>query len=116
MLPMPRDSNTSYFDGAIEVEGGMLGDVRRNKLTCRMGRPNGGICLMLCMRVQQQEQTGAKQQVTTKNNTEKQQVEEGTVGKQNKGAMAKDMGSKPSTSKQGNTPKSKNKPSKKREK
>ncbi|KAG5631335.1 hypothetical protein H5410_003052 [Solanum commersonii] len=66
--------------------------------------------------VQQQDQAGAETQINAENNKEKQQGMTRTAGQQDKGSMENDMGAKASNSNQGNTPKSKNKPSKKRDK
>ncbi|KAK4706260.1 hypothetical protein R3W88_034185 [Solanum pinnatisectum] len=63
---------------------------------------------------QHHEQPEMQIQTGNDSNRQSQQVEKNGKDNQNKGAMAKDLGSKASTSKQESTPKSKNKPSKKK--
>ncbi|KAG5605800.1 hypothetical protein H5410_027292 [Solanum commersonii] len=132
----------------IKLTEGWMGEVRRNILTCRMGYPKGGICLMFCMRgysltivdFRAPATTMDHQQNTRQQLQRQQHLEITNCAKEHRGnttergensrkikqqwqrrnhdqrgaAMAKDMGSKASTSNQGTTPKSKNKPSKKK--
>ncbi|KAH0684448.1 hypothetical protein KY289_022200 [Solanum tuberosum] len=141
MLPIPTDPNILYSDGAAEVEGGMGGGCQERHTNMQEGGSKGGNLTHALhedthfdhssdlrtpatttsqqlnsdqQQVQQQDQAGARTQINVENNKEKQQGMARMAGQQNKGSMAKDMGSKASTSNQGNTPKSKNKPSKKR--
>ncbi|KAK4733761.1 hypothetical protein R3W88_008022 [Solanum pinnatisectum] len=64
--------------------------------------------------LQQQNQAERQTQTDIVITRNKQQTEQIAKSKKNTGSMAKDMGSKASTSHQENTPKSKNKPSKKK--
>ncbi|KAK4706447.1 hypothetical protein R3W88_033996 [Solanum pinnatisectum] len=64
--------------------------------------------------LQQQNQAERQTQIDTGITRNKKQTEQIAKSKENTGSMAKDMGSKASTSHQENTPKSKNKPSKKK--
>ncbi|KAH0736057.1 hypothetical protein KY285_011764 [Solanum tuberosum] len=141
MLPIPIHPNNLHLDGNDEADGGMDGGCQEIHTNMQEGVSKGGILPHVLhegthidhnsdlrtpattkgqqhsprlQQVQQQGQTGEKNQTTTKNDRDKQQAEVRTAGTQNKGSMAKDMGAKASTSKHVNTPKSKNKPSKKR--
>ncbi|KAG5580331.1 hypothetical protein H5410_050958 [Solanum commersonii] len=110
MLPIPTCPNNFYLDGLAEVEGGLDGGCQERHTKLQEGASKGGNLT----HVQQQEQPEAGKQVDTGKTKGKQQREVTSAGRQNKGSMAKDMGANASTSNQGNTPKSKNKPSKKK--
>ncbi|XP_015160414.1 ras-interacting protein RIP3-like [Solanum tuberosum] len=141
MLPIPKNPNTSYLNGIVEVEGGMDGGCQEKHTNMQERGSKGGHLSHVLhegthldhnsdlrtpatttsqhlnsyqQQVQQHDQTEARKQINAENFIEKQQGEARTAGKQNKGSMAKDMGAKASTSTQGTTPKSKNKPCKKR--
>ncbi|KAG5599221.1 hypothetical protein H5410_030591 [Solanum commersonii] len=137
MLPIPTNLNISVVNYNVEVERGMNGgsQEKHNNLQERVSK-GGNLTHVLhegihtnhraypttkiqqrnprVQQIQQQKQLGLQKQVITENNREKQQGEERTVNHQNKGAMPKDMGNIASTSNQGTTPKSKNKPNKKK--
>ncbi|XP_049348969.1 uncharacterized protein LOC125813523 [Solanum verrucosum] len=135
MLPIPTNPNILISNGDVEVEGGMEGGCQESHTNLQEKGSKGGnlshvmhegthldhspdlralaaTTVQLHQQTHQQVQSGPRNLISTENNKEKQQVRAGTADKQNKGAMAKDMGTKSSTSNQGNAPKSKNKPSK----
>uniref|UniRef100_M1DH73 Uncharacterized protein n=1 Tax=Solanum tuberosum TaxID=4113 RepID=M1DH73_SOLTU len=82
-------------------------DLRTPATTSQQQSPNQ-------QQVQQQNRSEKEKQNTNKNSKNKSHSETGNTTTQSKGAMAKDMGSKASTSNQEQITKSKNKPSKKR--
>ncbi|KAG5595255.1 hypothetical protein H5410_036487 [Solanum commersonii] len=140
MLPNPTNPNSNYRDDAGEVEGGKEGGCQEKQPNMQEGVSKGENLSHAMhertytdyntdyrtpattrqqqstnqQQVQHQEQSEEERKNTNKNSKNKNQVEEKTAGKQNKGVMAKDMGAKASTSNQEKTPKSKNKPSKKK--
>ncbi|KAG5606151.1 hypothetical protein H5410_027643 [Solanum commersonii] len=122
MLPIPINPNTLYPNGIVEVEGGMDGGCQESHTNLQEKGSKGRNLTHVIHEGTHFDHspdlrapaTTTVQHPTSDQQQEKQQVEARTVGKQNKGAMAKDMGAKASTSIQGNNPKSKNKPSKKK--
>ncbi|KAK4731481.1 hypothetical protein R3W88_024469 [Solanum pinnatisectum] len=141
MLPIPIIPNTISPDYVTEVEGGMEGGCQENHINLQEGVSKGGNLTHVLHedieldqnsdlraptttqdqqhspgtnRAQQSKKSGSKQQDAGKNDEYNNQTEERHKENQIEGAMAKDMGSKTSTSKPEGTPKSKNKPSKKK--
>uniref|UniRef100_M1DPM9 Uncharacterized protein n=1 Tax=Solanum tuberosum TaxID=4113 RepID=M1DPM9_SOLTU len=112
-----------------EAEGGMEGGSQEKHTNMQEGVSKGGNLphvlhedthidhspnprASATTQVQQQNQSGDKNQTVTEIEDPREQVGIRNKETQNRGAMAKDMGSKESTSNQEGTPKSKNKPSK----
>ncbi|KAG5599229.1 hypothetical protein H5410_030599 [Solanum commersonii] len=136
MLPIPAHPNNVSIDCNDEVEGGMDGGSQEKHSNLQEGVSKGGnLTHVLHEGVHTDHSPDLRASATTteqQHNTQQyqklqQQTEHaenavGTNEHQGKGenhkprgaSMAKDLGSKASTSKQGITPKSKNKPSKKK--
>jgi len=125
MLPIPTNPTSPNIYGVVEAEGGMDGGCQEKQTNMQEGVSKGGNLPHVMyegthtdhssdsrtsatttgqqqnpdhQQVQQQKQTRAKNLDTTKNNRDKQQEEVRTADKQNKGSMAKDLGSNASTS------------------
>ncbi|KAH0736076.1 hypothetical protein KY285_011783 [Solanum tuberosum] len=135
MLPIPIDPNIPYFDDTIEVEGGMDGGCQEKQTNMQevvsnegnlthvmhqgthwdhSTRPRTPATTTSQHQRPEQQQLQHQKQPETGNNREKEQEEVRTASKQNKGSMEKDIGANASTSNQGETPKIKNKHSKKK--
>ncbi|KAH0712245.1 hypothetical protein KY289_008204 [Solanum tuberosum] len=133
MLPIPTPPNNVSIDCNDEVEGGLDGGCQEKHSNLQEGVSKGGnLTHVLHEGVHTDHSPDLRASATTteqQHNTQQHQKlqqqtanAEDTNEHQGKGenhkpkgaAMAKDLGSKASTSKQGTTPKSKNKPSKKK--
>ncbi|KAG5580317.1 hypothetical protein H5410_050944 [Solanum commersonii] len=107
MLPTPIDSNISCLDVAVEVEEGMEGGSQEKQTNIQEGvSKRGNLSDVMHEGTHIDHSSDFRAPATTS--------QPQSPGKQNGGAMAKDMGAKASTSNQGRTPKSKNKSSKKK--
>uniref|UniRef100_M1DNV2 Bifunctional endo-1,4-beta-xylanase xylA n=1 Tax=Solanum tuberosum TaxID=4113 RepID=M1DNV2_SOLTU len=141
MLPIPINPNCSYLDGTAVAKGGMDGGCQETHTNMQERVSKGGNLLHVLhegthidhsldprasattydqqhsprqQQNQHQKQTETNNQAAAEKDVSRQQVEVTKKKNPNRGTMAKDMGSKASTSSHEGTPKSTNKPSKKK--